>query len=99
MGASIWAPMLISRRLIALGDLKYPPAQMPRPRKDRRYTPCSEEKKRKISETLSGAKLSAREYKPTPKELEDIDQLKRVYARGEGNLKFQSLLDWFHEGR
>ena len=99
MGASIWAPILICRRQIGLGDLKYPPAQMPRPRKDRRYTPCSEEKKRKISETLSGAKLSAREYKPTPKEMEDIDQLKRVYARGEGNLKFQSLLDWFHEGR
>ena len=46
-----------------------------------------------------GAKLSAREYKPTPRELEDIDQLKRVYARREGNLKFQDLLDWFHEGR
>ena len=72
---------------------------MPRTQKDRRYTPCSEQKKQKISEALSGAKLSAREYKPTPKEWEDINQLKKVYKRGDGNLKFQSLLDWFHEGR
>ena len=72
---------------------------MPRTQKDRRYKPCSEQKKQKISETLSGAKLSAREYKPTPKEMEDIDQLKRVVAREDGNLKYQALLDWFHEGR
>ena len=68
-------------------------------KKDGRYTPCSEEKKQKISETLSGAKLNAREYKPTPKEMEDIDQMKKVIAREDGNLKFQSLLDWFREGR
>ena len=99
MGASLGAPILICRRQIGLGDLKYPPAQMSRTPKDGRHRPHTEQTKRKISEALTGAKLSAREYKPTPKEWEDIDQLKRVYRRGDGNLKFQSLLDWFHEGR
>ena len=68
-------------------------------KKDGRFTPCSEQKKKKISETLSGAKLIARSYKPTPKEMEDIEQMKKVIEREDGNLKFQSLLDWFREGR
>ena len=72
---------------------------MPRTRKDGRYTPCSDQKKQKISESLSGAKLSAREYKPTPKEWEDINMMKKVIEREDGNLKYQALLDWFHEGR
>jgi hypothetical protein len=72
---------------------------MPRTTKDGRYRPHTPQTKQKISESLSGAKLSAREYKPTPKEMEDIDQLKRVVAREDGNLKYQSLLDWFFEGR
>jgi len=67
--------------------------------KDKRFRPHTSQTKQKISEALTGAKLSARDYKPTPKEWEDINQMKKVIDREDGNLKFQSLLEWYKEGR
>ena len=59
---------------------------------DKRYGPRSEERKRQISESIAGKKFGGRDYVPSPSEMADIEQLRKVVARGE-NLKFQDLID------
>ena len=59
---------------------------------DKRYGPRSEERKRQISESISGKKFGARDYVPSPSEMKDIEQLRKVIAKGE-NMKFQDLID------
>ena len=59
---------------------------------DKRYGPRSEARKRQISESIAGKKFGARDYVPSPKEWADIEELRKVVARGD-NLKFQDLID------
>ena len=59
---------------------------------DKRYGPRSEARKRQISESIAGKKFGARDYVPSPSEMKDIEQLRKVVARGE-NLKYQDLID------
>ena len=59
---------------------------------DKRYGPRSEARKRQISESIAGKKFGGRDYVPSPKEWADIEQLRKVIAKGE-NMKFQDLID------
>lgn len=59
---------------------------------DKRFGPRSEARRKQISESIAGKKFGARDYVPSPSEMKDIEQLRRVVASGE-NLKFQDLID------
>lgn len=60
---------------------------------DKRFQPCSEEKKRKISETLSGSDQGA-QFIPRP---EDGEQLRAAVSTGE-NFKYQKIIDLYRDG-
>ena len=59
---------------------------------DKRYGPRTEARKRQISESIAGKKFGARDYVPSPSEMKDIEQLRKVIAKGE-KMKFQDLID------
>ena len=59
---------------------------------DKRFGPRSEARRKQISESIAGKKFGARDYVPSPSEMKDIEQLRKVVASGE-NLKFQDLID------
>ena len=60
-----------------------------RRRLDKRFSPCSEEKKRKISETLTDKEIGGRYFVPRP---EDGAELRRITAEG-GRFVHQDLID------
>ena len=59
---------------------------------DKRFGPRSEARRKQISESIAGKKFGARDYVPSPSEMKDIEQLRKVIAKGE-NMKFQDLID------
>ena len=61
-------------------------------RKDKRHTACSEEKKRKISETLSGQKFGG-DFKIVP---EDGAELRSSIAEGD-HFRYQKVIDWYRD--
>ena len=62
---------------------------------DKRTSPRSDLTKRKISETLSGTKRQAEEFKIIPK---DGEQLRAAVTKSEDDsFKYQLIVDWYRD--
>ena len=61
---------------------------------DKRTSPRSELTKRKISETLSGTKREAEEFKIIPK---DGEQLRAAVTKSKDDFKYQLIVDWYRD--
>lgn len=61
---------------------------------DKRTSPRSELTKRKISETLSGTKRPAEDFKIIPK---DGEQLRAAVTKSEDDFKYQLIVDWYRD--
>ena len=51
-----------------------------------------EKRRKRIGNGLAGKRVGPPEYQPTPKEMKDIEQLRKVVAENE-NLFFQDLIN------
>lgn len=60
---------------------------------DKRTSPRSELTKRKISETLSGTKREAEEFKIIP---EDGAKLRKTVTEGD-HFRYQLIVDWYRD--